>query len=690
MKSVGRFGFAAIWIGAALCAAAMFYFWNVNADYLGIVETRNHKLGSPAPGRIRELLVSLGDEVRANQLLARLDASDLETESAWIKEELANLETMVAADKRRYALEYEKLLLQRDASASGMNQRRADLEAKRAEIEALDTQIRPMVEAEKSGLGRPRELPDLLIRRDALTRYVKEGKTGLSRNNRTGHSQPTANELTEAESVVLSMLRRRLDRISDLNLRLKIIETSITNRNVVAPCDGRVVTINYLPGDAVDKFTTIIKIEESKAAFVDVYIPEGVKAEPSLGDRVAVYSKSSRVAKTHGSVTFIDPGYSVVPERLWFRKIPYYARKFRVRLEDGHNLVPGESTQVELLHNGQVWPKARAQERPAPKKAAPAPRPKSSAVQTRTRESLALIEAPEKLRKLTAIEPSGIAWLQDIGRYVIVSDDTGRGRSKHAPAVLLMDRQGKMEPAAAYLHGIDQVNDLESIAPAPDGSLYLISSQNLNKKGKRPLTRQQILKVNRSGRDFHVAGAADLYSALVSSYSAGQVRGLGLGETDKAGALLMNIEGSAFFEGDLLLGLKQPRPAAGAVILRLKNPDRLIKTQALEPGQLTRFGQVDLRTPDGRAAAISDMVADERGELLVLSTVPNVSDEEQVGGMFRLRRTKSNAFEVAALFTFPQLKPEGLCALGNDQYTVVFDTDDKLPFYYLNVGVARS
>lgn len=690
MKSVRRYGFAAIWIVAAVCAAAMFYFWEINANYLGIVETRTHKLGSPEPARVSEILVAVGDEVSANQLLVRLDSSDLEAESAWIKEELANLDTMVAADKRRYALEYERLLYQRDASASGVSQRRADLEAKRGEIVALDRQIAPLLAAEKSGLGRPRELTDLLVRREALNRYVNQGVTGLSQSSRAGRSKSAANEPTESESVVLSMLRRRLDRINDLNMRLRVIEATIGSRNIVAPCNGRIVTVNYMAGEVVDRVVSIVTLEETHPSFVDVYIPEGVEVEPRMGDSVAVYSKRARSAKAHGVVVFVDPGYSPVPERLWFRNVVYYARKLRVKLETDHPLMPGEATQVEFLRNGQIWPAARAQEKSVPIKPTPPTQPTTSSVQTRTKESLSVIEVPAKLHKLTAIEPSGITWLTDIGRYVMVSDDTGKKKSKHVAAVLLMDSRGKMEPDLAYLNGISQVNDLESIAPAPDGSLYFISSQNLTKKGKRPQSRQQILKIKRTGRNFDVVGTANLYSALTTSYNADQIRELGLGETDAEGQLLLNIEGAAFLDGDLLLGVKAPRPAAGALILRLKNPQRLMERQALEPGQLARFGQVDLRTPDGRPAAISDLLVDERGDLLAVSTVPGASDEEQVGGMHRIRKAGSERLEIQSLYAFPELKPEGLCGLGGGQYTVVFDTDNKLPLYYLNVGVSRS
>ena len=44
----------------------------------GTVEATEAQLGFPIPGRIAEVLVREGDQVRAGQVLARLDAAELE------------------------------------------------------------------------------------------------------------------------------------------------------------------------------------------------------------------------------------------------------------------------------------------------------------------------------------------------------------------------------------------------------------------------------------------------------------------------------------------------------------------------------------------------------------------------------------------------------------------------------------
>lgn len=592
-----------LWAAIAVLAFIIFYFWNVHADFLGVVETRTHKLGPQDPGRIRELFVSLGEEVTAGQLLVQLDPGDLETEQAGLQAELTRQENLVAVDRRRYA-------------------------------QAL----------------------------------------GKSRGEAAADPGP-------ADGAVDSMLGPRLEQIAELKLKLEMIRNRMDRRRVIAPCAGRVVNLNYLPGDAVESFATILTVEEPQAAFLDVYIPESSDVQPRLGQRVAVYPHRRGMAKTGGTIVFIDPGYSAIPPRLAFRNLTYWARKFRVRLDPDHHLMPGEAARIELLRNGTVLPKALATA--APPAAVPA-------APARTRDQLSEFRIPPELRKLSRFEPSGLAWLADLERYVIVSDDTSRGRTEHSPWVFLSDREGKIEPQPSELKGTAKANDLESIAPGPDGFLYLVASQSLSKKGRRPESRQQIIKISRRVRDFRAVGAVDFLSAVTSSLNPEQLRRLGLGETSPDGQLVLNIEGAAWFQGELLLGLKAPRPPQGALIWRLHQPDRLIERQALDPDQLTLFGHADLRTPDGRPAAISDLFVNERGELLALSTVPGASPPEQAGGLHRLSPNGSDPFPAVTLFSFPGLKPEGLSSPGPGLLTVVFDTDDTLPVFFITLEAPSS
>ena len=167
----------------------MYRTYAVESDFIGVVETRTHKLSAQESGRIQTILVSLGEPVNANQLLVNIDTSDLDAEQDWLKHELKRLEEMESADRSRYALEYEKLLLQSEADRSRLEQERTDLEVEKAELRSILAEIERLEQAQQAGLGRAKELTDLTIRRDALSQRISEQTTIISRKAQAGSSR---------------------------------------------------------------------------------------------------------------------------------------------------------------------------------------------------------------------------------------------------------------------------------------------------------------------------------------------------------------------------------------------------------------------------------------------------------------------------------------------------------------------
>ncbi len=143
----------------------------------------------------------------------------------------------------------------------------------------------------------------------------------------------------------------------------------------------------------------------------------------------------------------------------------------------------------------------------------------------------------------------------------------------------------------------------------------------------------------------------------------------------------MNIEGAAYYDNVLYLGLKEPVGKKGAIIWKLSDPSSIFNGQKLLPGQLSVYGYVQLGEHKGKIAGISDLIFDHKGRLWALSTIVGAEDDEQMGGFHRVDRFTDGHLESTRVFSFPGLKPEGICLRKTESFLIVFDQDNETPSF---------
>lgn len=693
MKLDRRYLFWAFWALAGVAVLLIYFRYETNSDFIGLVESRTHVLGVREEGRIAVIHVVQGQNVAAGQVLLELDMSDLDAEEALLRAELSRREAQLNADRIRFGLEFDKLLTQREADALNIYLKHTDLVEKKAELDSVKQEIARLQSAQDAGLGRSRDLSDLIIRRDTLERVIAAQKPIL-KSKGAGSGDDGRDKVAEREEVVRSMLGENHEKMNEIRVNLQIVQARRANRTIISPTDGRVVNLVNMAGDTVDNFVPVINIEETAINYVDAYVPETSGQLPQIGQRVNLYPHRQMAQNATGVIVAVDPGYQAIPLRLSFRGNLYWARKFRIQVDRPHALMPGEAVRVEMQDSmiGVTDAIANAiDHQKAPGTRQPDAAPASGDVpMVETSGSTVTLDASalQKIRYAPAsgfegsFEPSGLIWLADIERYLIVSDDTGAGKARHSPWLFLMDRFGAVDPKPVVLQGVAELNDLEAITASPDGGIYLVSSNNANRKGKRKPVRQQILKVAREGRDFRVVASAALFDAVMQ-LEPEQVAALGIVK-DGSGLDVLNIEGASWdlagSEPAMLIGLKQPVGPEGSIIWRLKNPDLFLASGKLVPGQLSVFAKVDLGRVRERPASISDLLVTADG-IYVLSTVPDAPDPDQIGRLLRLLPVQGG-YVASALFEYRGLKPEGLCLTEGDSFTVVMDTGDAPALFH--------
>ncbi|MEE4312731.1 MAG: biotin/lipoyl-binding protein [candidate division KSB1 bacterium] len=663
-----------LWIIALGIILYLFRNWHIDKQFIGIVERNSHQLGAQEAGKIQTMLGKVGDQVKKGQVLAMLDISDLTTHLDQSRNELTRLQETANARRELYSITAQRILLQLDNEASDLMDRLSMIESKSTELAGLNAEIERLVNAEKAGLGYSRDLSALILQRDALASYLREqSKDLVSQKEKLAKTRRSRQMLESADvdSISKSLLLEQMEYTESLRRDVAATEHRIGMRTILAPCDGYITEIFALPGDIVDAFGPVLVVEELKPRFLDVYIPESSKLHPVTGMQVHIYSSRDRSYNTTGEVTFVHPGFAQASERLSFRGQLFWARKVRVELPADHQLIPGEVVHTRLLkdnnHNSSFsLLSAEAGEHDR------TDNEKSPVIKD--------ISIPENLRKRSRIEPSGIAWCSDIKKYLVVSDDTGIQNTigEHDPVLFAMDDNGALDDDPVRLTGIREVNDLEAIAYAGNNTFYLISSQNISKRGKRPYSRELILRLDADGGEYRITGQIRFLSLLLQSYSKTDLIDLGLDKYDLDGKPVINIEGAAYQAGALFLGLKEPVSKKGAIIWKLDHVDELFQSQRLLQGRLSLYGYVQL---DENRSGISDLTFDRSGVLWVLSTIPGASGSEQQGGLHRINRYANSRLEAVQLYKFPGLKPEGLCQQSDETFMIIFDNDNAIPAY---------
>jgi len=679
MKRYKTNWFVAFWIIALIIVIFLYFRYHVSNKFIGVVETKSHLIGVQEPGTIQDVLVSVGEKVMKGQVLVTLDISDLETEVTQLNEELSNIQKLEEARQDFYSMEFQSIYLRLENEVSDLTERLAELEAKRTELSGLTVEIERLKSAEEAGLGHDRDLADLTVRRDAIASYLREQSDEIaSQNQKLDKTRQTRQVLKEADpdGIISSMLLEPMERVEELRREIAIIEHRMHLRTLFAPCDGYIVELFRHPGDVVEEFIPVLTVDESTTNYLTVYLPE--KSNQSLEVRMGVKIYSPRLKrKTVGKITFIHPGFSMSPERLAFRGQIFWARRVRVELADDHGLLPGEMVYANIDS------KTRSGDRFHISAQASQIGSNIDDIQNRPPPPIRPMVVEQALREKSRFEPSGVMWIEELKKYVVVSDDTGIEDTKndHAPWVFLMDEKGRVESTPVVIEGIESVNDLEAITPAENGMFYLVSSQNISKRGKRPANRELIIQVHQNENVFQVVGQVSLLSLLQKSYTRDQLAELGLEKIADDGRPLLNIEGAAWHEDVLYLGLKAPVGKKGAIIWRLNDLHTLFQEKKIKPGQLSVYGYIDLGEHKGRIAGISDLTFDSRGVLWALSTIAGAEDEDQLGGFHRIDRFADDHLEAVRIMDFPGLKSEGLCSRDLNHFFIVFDEDNDKPSF---------
>lgn len=670
-----------VWLGAMSTAGWIWYDTNMGSAR-GYVEGVVYTVAAPSPARVTSVLVTSGQHVTAGQVIATLDDHVLDAEIQALDAERRRIEAELGAVTALTAIQIADETRGIEESVGEAELARVQAKGERsvagAELSALDDQIKEMRELVEKRMADRRDLAELLVQRAAL-REQQTAATGLIRQLDTQAARARARRESLPADATTKVTDPLFAELKVVKAQMDVFAVQKEALTLRAPGDGEITSVLLRPGEVAVEGAIVATIAAGSSPNgggvpqVVACTTEQDGARVQVGERVRLKPLDGSVPPLNGHVERLAAEVGALPIRCWRdSRITQWGRPIYIAVDDPVPLLQGQSVAIEFTGEVSSFPAAVA----APAVAASTPstttptKPPAKGVVPKP------IVVPGSLAARTRFEPSGIVWSAARERYIVVSDDTGLAdTTEHAPWVFTMDTSGNVDADPIVIDGIKGFSDIESIAATPDGGLWLLTSQSVSKKGKRPAARQFFGKVELTASSARATGSVQLAKLLDASTLAA----LGLPDSNA-----LDIEGmTATATGGLLLGLKGPVDGKGAPVWHMADPDRVLGSGAISPGDLALWGHVPLTVrADGASvrAGISDLLELPGGQLLVTATAAGATDPRSQDGALFVVDDRSKLASPRLLWTFPGLKPEGV-ALGakSDALVLVFDAGAATP-----------
>jgi HlyD family secretion protein len=308
------------------------------AHFTGFVEGEERILRSEVVGRVLEVPYGEGAAVPAGDVVARLDARDIETRIASKQRELQVQDADIRTQEDRITLLGGTW--ERDVLA-----RRADLNQAQAAADVAERSFGRERELVSTGASTAQLLDDARARRDQARAVLEHAREMLAR------TQAEEGNITVARQTLAGLRERR-----ELMLA-QLAELEVTRSKYVirAPDTATVVQTQLIwPGELAQPGTAVVSVLDPTDKYVQVYVPVAEVDRFRVGRRVEIELDSEPGRRFAGEVSFVADQANFTPEKIETRSDrmgQVYRAKVRI-LEEVERFQPGTEGDVYLVDEG--------------------------------------------------------------------------------------------------------------------------------------------------------------------------------------------------------------------------------------------------------------------------------------------------------------------------------------------------
>ena len=310
----------------------------------GRIEGDDTTVATKIPGRIREIHVREGDEVKAGQVVAVIDDEQIRAREQQEQSTVTQAEARVLAAQQQIAV----LNAQLEESNIGVDQARVDAQGRISQAEAqvahaeaelaqkeADYSQAHYDEQRYTTLANDGDVPERTGRQASTTAEAKAAAVRAARKQvdvargtlmmakanlsnaamRTSQATAIRKQILQAQSEVLAAQAET----DHARARLLEVQADRKDLEVVAPIDGTVATRSAEPGEVVAAGATLVTIVNLNAVYLRGFIPEREIGRVRTGQTARVYLDSAPNRPLEAVVSRIDTEASFTPENTYFK-----------------------------------------------------------------------------------------------------------------------------------------------------------------------------------------------------------------------------------------------------------------------------------------------------------------------------------------------------------------------------------
>jgi HlyD family secretion protein len=310
----------------------------------GRIEGDDATVSAKVAGRIREIHVREGDQVKAGQLIALIDDEQVQAREAQQQSLVREAEARVLSAQQQIAV----LAAQLEESNIGVDQARVDAQGRVSQAEAQVAHAEAELVKAEADYGQARydeeryttlakdgDVPERTGKQARTTAEaqaaavraaqrqvdVARGSLTMAKANlsnaamRTSQATAVRQQIVQAQSQIAAAQAEA----EQARAKLREVQADRDDLQVVAPIDGTVATRSAEPGEVVTAGTALVTLVDLNAVYLRGFIPEGQIGRVRAGQTARVYLDSAPEKAIEAVVTRIDPEASFTPENTYFK-----------------------------------------------------------------------------------------------------------------------------------------------------------------------------------------------------------------------------------------------------------------------------------------------------------------------------------------------------------------------------------